>query len=60
MPCGWPGHTCEMECEFTIQWNSVGAEDFNVGTYRLRNDLRDVRPPFPVEYRHRRKVAHGW
>ena len=46
VPCGWPGHTCNMECEFIVQWNAVGPVEFDVGTYRLRGDLRDVRTPF--------------
>ena len=44
--CGWPGRKCEKECIYAIQWNPVGLPNRNVGTYRLRTDLRSVRPPF--------------
>ena len=43
VPCGWPGHACENECQYTIQWNSIGLPEYNVGTYRVRGDLRSVR-----------------
>ena len=40
VPCGFPGHKCDDECEFTVQWNANGSPRHNMGTYRLRFDLR--------------------
>ena len=40
VPCGFPGHKCDNECEFTLQWNTDGAPRHNMGTYWPRFDLR--------------------
>jgi hypothetical protein len=45
--CGWPGRKCEKECIYALQWNPVGLPSHNVGSYRLRDDLRNVRPSLP-------------
>jgi hypothetical protein len=54
--CGWPGRPCTQECIYPIEWNPIGLAALNVGTYRTRGDLRNVRaspvpPPacFPAQ-----------